>query len=260
MVIATNSSGREIAIGRGNVSPNRAFVVQTCPDLNDLRPDLLQPELREGRKYIVAYVGVMGPQDGVDLLLESIDCFVNKGGRRDTLFVLIGSGSELLRLKAIAVTRNLGASVKFTGPLYGDELRAYLATADVGVAPDPLNALNDKLTMIKIFEYMAYGLPVVLFDLAEGRRTAGDAALYAERNNPIDFAEQISQAVGFTTIASTARWDRQRKIKGRLNWEIEKSTLVKAYQTALRGESACLPQREFMDSSRPDVTKHNSDC
>lgn len=38
------------------------------------------------------------------------------------------------------------------------------------MAPNPVNELNDKSTMIKIFEYMAFGLPVVLYDLVEGLR------------------------------------------------------------------------------------------
>lgn len=238
VVIATNSSGREIAIGRGHVSPNRAFVVQTCPELNEVRPELRQPELREGRKYVVVYVGVMGPQDGVDLLLESIDCLVNEHNRRDTLFVLIGPGSELPRLKASSAARNLDSWVRFTGPLYGDDLRAYLATADVGVAPDPANALNDKLTMIKIFEYMAYGLPVVLYDLIEGRRSAGNAALYAKGNDPADFARQVSTMLDSESLRRHLGLIGRKKITERLNWGTEKSTLLTAYRTALLGEQA----------------------
>ena len=251
VVITTNSSGRDIAVSRGKVSPNCTFVVQTCPELNELRPECLQPELKEGRKYIVVYVGIMGPQDGVDLLLESIECFVNQHDHSDTLFILIGPGSELPRLQAISVARNLGASVKFTGPLYGDDLRAYLATADVGVAPDPSNALNDKLTMIKIFEYMSYGLPVVLFDLVEGRRTAGDAALYAKRNDPADFAAQITKLLDSDSLRRQLGLIGRMKIKERLNWEMERSILVKAYQVVLGREPAALLQRDLRTPHAP---------
>jgi len=150
VTLATNESFRRIAAVRGSVPPDRTFVVQTCPDLAKL---CFTPRagLKEGRTYLVAYVGIMEPQDGLGLLLDSIAHLVNAKGRRDTLFVLIGWGTELPRLRAQAAKRGLAQWVKFTGPLYGDDLWAYLATADVAVAPEPVNELIDKLTMIKIF-------------------------------------------------------------------------------------------------------------
>ncbi len=245
VVIATNDSGREIAIGRGRVSPHRSFVVRTCPDLNEFRLRPVRSELREGRKYIVVYLGVMGPQDGLDLLLDSIDHFVKRKGRRDTLFVLIGSGTELPRLKAkVLASSDLESSVKFTGPLYGDEMHAYLATADVAVAPDPSNGFNDKLTMIKIFEYMAYGLPVVLYDLNEGRRSARDAAVYAINNNPVDFAEHIARLLDSESLRQHLGAIGRKQILESLNWGIEKLTLQKAYKAALLGPEACQLRRK----------------
>jgi glycosyltransferase involved in cell wall biosynthesis len=193
VTMSTSDSLREIALVRGGVSPDRVFVVQGCPDLRDFPSRGPKPELREGRKHLVLYVGVMGPQDGVGLFLESIEYLVKNKGRRDTIFVLIGSGTELPRLRAHATERDLDTWVKFTGELYGEDLIAYLATADVGVAPDPSNDLNDKLTMIKILEYMAYALPVVIFDATEGRRSAASAAVYARSNDTIDFGEKIGE-------------------------------------------------------------------
>jgi glycosyltransferase involved in cell wall biosynthesis len=236
VVIATSDSGREIAIGRGRVSPDRIFVVRTCPDLDEFREHPVRLELKQGRKYIVLYLGVMGPQDGLDLLLQSISHLVKKEGRRDTLFVLIGPGPEVQHLKASVGASGLDASVKFTGPLYGDALQAYLATADVGVAPDPSNAFNDKLIMIKILEYMACGLPVVLYDLSEGRRLAGDAALYARGNDPVDFAAQIARLLDSESLRRRVGAIGREKIQKGLNWGTEKLTLLEAYQAALLGQ------------------------
>src|SRR5271169_5689128 len=65
--IATNESYREIALTRGGMKPERVFVVRSSPDLEKTRRVPSQPALKEGRKYLVAYLGVMGPQDGLDL-------------------------------------------------------------------------------------------------------------------------------------------------------------------------------------------------
>lgn len=144
--------------------------------------------------------------------------------------------------------------MKFTGPLYGDDLRAYLATADVGVAPDPSNDLNDKLTMIKILEYMACGLPVVLYDLVEGRRSAGNAALYAKGNDPIDFAEQIETLLESESLRRRLGAVGRRRVHDGLNWEIEKQKFLQVYETALSEGVSTEIQREELFVDRPVST------
>jgi len=232
--IATNESYREIALTRGGMKPERVFVVRSSPDLMNVHRSPSRSELKEGRVYMVAYVGVMGPQDGLDLLLESIDQIVNHQNRRDTLFVLIGSGTEVPRLKTMVAQKSLSDWVKFTGRLPDDELAAYLSTADVCVAPDPANPMNDKSTMNKILEYMAYGRPVVLYDLTEGRRSAGEAALYARSNDPKDFAEQVVKLLASESLRRELGERGRKRIEESLNWDIEKKSLLAAYETALR--------------------------
>ncbi len=234
VTIATNDSYREIALTRGKKRPERVFVVRSCPDLKNVRRGPARPELKEGKPYLVAYVGVMGAQDGLDLLLESIEIVAKRKDRRDAFFVLIGAGTELPRLQALAAEKGLDAAVRFTGRIPDEELAAYLSTADVCVAPDPKNPMNDKSTMNKILEYMAYGRPVVLFDLTEGRRSAADAALYARPNDPADFAEQMLKLLDSESLRRQLGERGRRRIEEKLNWEIEKKALLEAYETALK--------------------------
>ncbi len=234
VTIATNDSYREIALTRGKKRPERVFVVRSCPDLKNVRRGPARPELKEGKPFLVAYVGVMGSQDGLDLLLESIEIVAKRKDRHDAFFVLIGAGTELPRLQALAAEKGLDAAVKFTGRIPDDELAAYLSTADVCVAPDPKNPMNDKSTMNKILEYMAYGRTVVLFDLTEGRRSAADAALYARPNDPADFAEQILKVLDSESLRRELGAVGRKRIEEKLNWEIEKKALLEAYETALK--------------------------
>jgi glycosyltransferase involved in cell wall biosynthesis len=231
--IATNESYRDVALTRGGMRPERVFVVRSCPELNRIRRGPPRPELKQGKPFLVLYVGVMGPQDGLDLLLESIEHLAQRQNRQDTLFVLVGGGTELPRLKTLAVERGLDAWVKFTGRIPDDELAAYLSTADVCVAPDPKNPMNDKSTMNKILEYMAYGRPLVLFDLTEGRRSAADAALYARPNDPVDFAEQILKVLDSEPLRQKLAETGRKRIEESLNWEVEKKALLHAYSAAL---------------------------
>ena len=181
----------------------------------------------------MVYVGVMAPQDGLDLLLESIRFIVHDEGRDDVSFVLIGRGPETPALEAWAREKGIDSFVKFTGRVPDAEMWAYLSTADFGVAPDPKNAMNDKSTMNKILEYMAFGLPVVLYDLTEGRRSADDAALYARPNDPKDFARQMLTLLDSEELRQRLGARARKRIEESLNWDIEKQELLKAYERAL---------------------------
>jgi glycosyltransferase involved in cell wall biosynthesis len=231
--IATNESYREVARLRGNMPRERTFVVRSCPDLSRIRKRAAQLELKEGRRYLVVYLGVMGSQDGLELLLESIASVARRWKRQDILFVLIGAGTDLPRLKALAAERGLESLLRFKGHLSDEEVAAYLSTAEVGVAPDPATPMNDKSTMNKILEYMAYGLPVVLYDLTEGRRSAGGGALYARPDDPEDFAREILRILDSESLRRELGACGRRRIEESLNWESEKTSLLEAYATAL---------------------------
>ena len=232
--IATNESYRDIAVARGGMNAERVFIVRSCPDLRNIRQRPPQPELKEGKALLVVYLGVMGPQEGLGLLLDSIEHIVKQQKRDDTLFVFIGGGTSLPQLKALAAQKGLERVTKFTGRIPDDELAAYLSTADVCVAPDPKNPMNDKSTMNKIFEYMVHARPVVLYDLTEGRRSAGDAALYAAPNDPQDFAAQIVKLLDSEPLRRELGARGRRRIEEGLNWDAEKQRLVQAYAAALK--------------------------
>ncbi len=233
--IATNESYREVAMTRGGMARDRTFVVRSCPDLARIRIREPQPGLREGRSHLVVYLGVMAHQDGLDLLLESVSILSKLRNCQDTLFVLIGSGPELPRLKEMASRKGLNNLVKFTGRLPDDDVAAYFSTAAFGVAPDRYTPMNDKSTMNKIMEYMAFGLPVVLYDLTEGRRSAETAALYARNDDSGDFAQKMMTLLDNESLRAELGSRGRKRIEETLNWENERQTYLRAYEAALRG-------------------------
>ena len=232
--IATNESFKDIAISRGGKALADIFVVRNCPDTASFCRSRALPTHEFGRSMLVTYVGFMGIQDGVDLLLRSIDHIVNHEGRQDTHFLLIGDGTVLSALRTTVAEKRLGDYVTLTGQVSHEQVASYLSCSDVGVAPDPKNAMNDKSTMIKIFEYMAFSLPVVLFDLKEGRRIAGPAALYATPNDPVDFANQITKLLCSKELRHRMGEIGRQRINEHFNWEMEKRSLIEAYATALQ--------------------------
>jgi len=190
-VISTNESYREIAIKRSGKAPEDVTVVRTGPDPDKLKRRAADPAQKRDRKYLAAYIGVMGPQDGVDIVVRAADLIVREFGRDDIAFTLIGKGDCFDELVALRDQLGLAGHVEFTGRAPDELVGRILSTADVGLSPDPENPLNDLSTMNKTMEYMAFELPVVAFDLRETRVSALDAAVYATPNDVREYAKAI---------------------------------------------------------------------
>ncbi len=190
-VITTNDSYRAVALRRGGQPAGKVTVVRNGPDTARMRPGDQHPELREGARFLCCYLGIMGPQDGVDLLLRAFALLVHEKGRTDCRLALLGYGESLAGLKALATALRIDDLVTFTGRVDDAAIAAYLSTADLGLCPDPYSPLNDLSTMIKVVEYLAYGLPVVAFDLTETRVSAADAAVYVTSGDVPGFARAV---------------------------------------------------------------------
>ena len=228
--IATNESYKRIAIGRGGMDPRRVFVVRSGPMLERLK--ILPPveSLRCGRKFLVGYVGVMGRQEGIDYLLQAVQHIVHVVGRTDVQFGLVGGGTSLDEMKRLAVTLGVDQYVTFTGRVPDQQLLEMLNTADICVNPDVANEMNDKSTMNKIMEYMALGKPIVQFDLTEGRFSAQEASLYAERNDPVDMARKIVALLDDPEARRRMGEYGRRRVTEELEWKYEVPKLLGAYE------------------------------
>jgi len=228
--IATNESYRRIAVGRGRMPPERVFVVRSGPSLERLR--ILPPDERfkRGRRYLVGYVGVMGKQEGIDYLLRAIRHIVLELGRTDVHFGLVGAGTSLEEMKALARELGVADHVTFTGRVPDGEMLAMLNTADVCVNPDIANELNDKSTMNKIMEYMALGKPIVQFDLAEGRYSAQQASLFAIKNDAPDLARKIVELLDDPVRRARMGQYGRRRVESELEWRHEVPKLLAAYE------------------------------
>ncbi len=233
--IATNNSYRAIAIERGKMPPERVFVVRSGPSLERMRILPPEPRLKKGRPYLVGYVGVMGVQEGIPYLLDAVRHIVHTLGRTDIQFGIVGGGPELGRLIALAAKLEVAEFVTFAGRVPDGELLAMLNTADVCVNPDEYNAMNDKSTMNKIVEYMALGKPIVQFDLTEGRYSAGDASLYAKRNDALDLAANIVRLIDDPQMRQRMGDIGRRRVVEELSWAHETPKLLAAYDAVFSG-------------------------
>lgn len=231
--IATNESYRKVAIERGRMNPSKVFVVRSAPERARWTAGAGDLAWKRGRQRLVGYVGVMGEQEGLDLLLQAAKIIIHERGRGDVFFLLIGDGTERSKLEALSRDMGLADNVEFTGRIGDAELLSALSTADVLVNPDRPSELNDKSTMNKIVEYMAVGRPIVQFDTIEGRYSAGDSSLYPAGGDVTAFADAILAVIDDPAKAQAMGAAGRARFETTLCWEHQRGQLLAAYAAAL---------------------------
>jgi glycosyltransferase involved in cell wall biosynthesis len=231
VILAVNDSYRRVAIERGHRDPADVAVVRTGPDLSRFVPVKPDPGLRRGKQHLLSYVGVMGPQDGVDHALRALAELAAR--RHDWHAIFMGDGDVVDEMRAMSAELGLSDLVEFSGWVEHDTIAAVLSTSDVCIAPDPKNPLNDLSSMIKISEYMAMARPIVSFDLAESRVGAGGAALFAAPEDFAGFAALISQLLDDPEQRAALGDAGRSRAEAVLAWEHQERSLLGAYEHAL---------------------------
>ena len=227
--MATNESFKAIAVRRGKMKPEDVFVVRSAPKIDNFIPGPGDKSYRKGAKTVMGYVGVIGQQEGMDLLVEAADHLINTLGKTDVHFAIVGFGPHLEIVQEDVKSHGLESYFTFTGALYGDDMLAVLNAIDIGVSPDPKNTMNDISTMNKVMEYMTLEKPTVQFDLTEGRVSAQGASLYAANNDPIDFGNKIAELIDDPDTRATMGKEGRARVLGHLSWAHSAPVLLAAY-------------------------------
>jgi glycosyltransferase involved in cell wall biosynthesis len=230
VTIATNESYREFHIKRGGVDPNRSFVVRNGPNVDRMTVVAPNERLRQIGKSVLCYIGCLNPQDGLDYLLRALAHLTYDLKRSDYYCVIMGQGDSLANLKEMSRELKLEEYVEFTGFIPDADLLSNLSAADICVDPDPSSPLNDVSTWIKIMEYMAYGKPIVSFDLKETRFSAQDAAIYVEPNDERQFALAIAKLMDDPALRTRMGAFGRARVERELQWSCVRKNLASAYQ------------------------------
>ena len=246
-IVATNASYAEIAMRRGGKDPADVTVVRTGPDPERLHRRAEVPSLRRGRRHLVAYIGVMGPQDGVDLAVRAAAHVVHDLGREDVSFTFMGAGDSYNDLVRLRDDLELRDYVELPGRVPDETVLDVLSTAEVGLSPDPKNPLNDLSTMNKTLEYMAFGIPVVAFDLKETRVSADGSASYVPSGDVAAYARAIVKLLDDDSRRAAMGRTGRLRIEDELGWPHQRDAYVGVYGR-LVGRTRAVAQQ-----SRPAV-------
>jgi len=251
-IISTNESYKAIAVRRGDRRPGHVTVVRSGPDTEQMRP--IYPERpRPAGAVNLAYLGIMGPQDGVDQVLLVMDELVHKRGRTDITATLLGFGDCLEDLKKQSTALGLDAQVQFTGRVDRVAIAEHLSAADIGLSPDLKTPLNDVSTMNKTMEYMAYGLPSVSFDLVETRVSGGDCVVYVPSGDIAAFADAVEALADDPARRAEVGRKARERVAQVLDWRPQAEAYVRVFDelSGFSRPGPAVPPREQISDRDP---------
>jgi glycosyltransferase involved in cell wall biosynthesis len=237
-VISTNESYRGVARRRGGMAVEDVTVVRSGPDTSVMRPVWPRVDAPPRRRHCLVYLGVMNPQDGVDVVLELMDELVHRRGRTDVEATLLGFGDCYEDLRRQCSGLGLDDVVTFTGRADAAMIAEHLSAATLGLCPDHKTPLNDVSTMNKTMEYMAYALPAVSFDLVETRVSGGDSCLYVPSGDLAGFADAVERLLDDEDLRVELARRARTRVARHLDWRAQAEAYVGVFDRLLG-----LPQR-----------------
>ena len=228
-VITVNGSLRDTAYRRGTLPDGSVTVVGNGPVLARTHRRTPKAELKQGKRFLCCWLGIMGPQDQLEIAIRAIYLLVVARGRTDCHFTFVGDGESRQASVALADELGIGEFVSFPGWVSEDEAFAYLSTADLGLEPN----LEEIVSPVKGMEYMAFGLPFVAFDLRETRELAGEAAAYAAPADLAGLARLIDELLDDPHRRAQMGHIGRLRVERDLAWDHQQTAYLRVYRQLL---------------------------
>jgi glycosyltransferase involved in cell wall biosynthesis len=244
-VVTANATFKDLAVSRGRKDPSQVEVVYGVPDRKRIRRVEPEPGLKGDRRFVIGYIGIINEQDGVDHFVKAVGELVDARGFRDLRAVIVGSGPALEEVRELAASLNLSDFIVFTGYLSGERLLSHISAFDIGVIPDPYNEANDVMSMNKVFEYCALGIPTACYPLKETKRLLGGAGVYAPTLEPAGLAEACLSLMQDEALRARCSAEAARLSAETFVWDHEAKKYVDVYERALAPVAARAGEKDI---------------
>ena len=186
----------------------RVFTVPNGVNVHRITP---QPE--SPGAPVVTFVGTLKPWHGVDVLLHA-----RAQAHKDWKLRIIGDGPMRAELDDLA--RSLGVDVDFRGAVAPDAIPQHMAGTAIGVAPYPaMDTDSDQyFSPLKVYEYMAAGLPVVASRVGQLPEIMGESAYLVPPSDPEALAEALDALVANPVERAQVGSDNRRQAEREHSW------------------------------------------
>lgn len=229
-IITSSTPAADVLVMSGNVP--KALITAVTDGVNT--DEFLASDKAVARKIldlpdntpVAAFLGLFNRYQGVDLLLESISVLMKRGSK--VHFLLMGFPDE--KYRTLAVAAGIEGMITFTGKVDYAQAPLFLAAADIALSPKiSLTEANGKL-----FNYMACGLPCLVFETPVNREILGDTGTYARFADPVDFADKLDALLADAAqCAELGRRSRERAVREH-SWDSRGEAIIQLYYQVLR--------------------------
>ena len=234
--LATNETGLSIVSARSGVEPNRFTIVRNAPPLADLQQSREpRSELKGGKRWLCLWPGIMAASEGPTLAIEAAASLVHELGRKDCGFAFLGDGKMRPDLERLVDKLDLREWVWFPGWVEKEGVLDYLATADIGLSPDPAGGPVEWATPTKAHEFMAFGVPVVGFQRLEQMGSVGEAGAFVADNSPAKLAVVIDQLLDDPERRRRMGKHGRKRMVELLAWDHQGRRYIDLYRQLLNG-------------------------
>jgi len=159
LLTPVSSTLKRELIEQYGIAAEKIIVLPNAADPDKFMPKApLATKLND--KKIIGFVGGFYPWHGLDLLVDAFNGIHQRIPEAQVM--LVGDGPELGNIKNKVARLGLSEKIVFAGRKDHSELPELIGDFYVGVMPDS----NDYGSPMKIFEYMAFGVPVIAPDYA----------------------------------------------------------------------------------------------
>jgi glycosyltransferase involved in cell wall biosynthesis len=232
IILASSRNASDVLAHKFGVDPTRIQTLPDCVNVDVFRPrepsdepEVAALKARWGippERTVVAYLGLLAPYQGTDLLLEAAQIIGR--ARNDVHFLIMGFPSvDLYRRRA--VERGVADHVTFSGRVNYEDAPRFLRVGDLAVAPK----ISETEGCGKLLNYMACALPTVAFDTPVSREYLGEHGIYAATGD----AEALAAAILQLVVApehgrALGGWLRARATE-RFSWDDTSARLLNIY-------------------------------
>jgi len=230
-IVVSSANSANLLKKELNIKKDKIFVVQDGVNVNEFKMcnDTLPLKRKLNLpldKKIVVYLGLLNRYQGVDCLLETISYVVKKN--KDVHFLIMGY-PDVEKYKKIAIEKKINHNITLTGRIDYRQAPQYLSLGDVAVSPK----ISKTESNGKLYNYMALGLPTVVFETPVNREILGDLGIYAELGNPISLAEKLEMVLSNENLAKNFGKKLREKAVDVYSWQAAGEKLMDVYRTIL---------------------------
>ena len=230
-IVVSSANSANLLKKELNIKKDKIFVVQDGVNVNEFKMcnDTLPLKRKLNLpldKKIVVYLGLLNRYQGVDCFLETISYVVKKN--KDVHFLIMGY-PDVEKYKKIAIEKKINHNITLTGRIDYRQAPQYLSLGDVAVSPK----ISKTESNGKLYNYMALGLPTVVFETPVNREILGDLGIYAELGNPISLAEKLEMVLSNENLAENLGKKLKEKAVDVYSWQAAGEKLMDVYRTIL---------------------------